>query len=34
MTSSGFEGTVVTVCDQREAVYDPVTWEILDEGAA
>jgi hypothetical protein len=30
----GFEGTVVTVCDQCEAVYDPVTGEILDEGAA
>jgi hypothetical protein len=30
----GFQGNVVTVYDQREAVYDPVTGDILDEGAA
>ena len=30
----GFEGTVVTVCDECEAIYDPVSGELLDEGAA
>jgi hypothetical protein len=34
MTSSGSRETVVTVCEQCEAVYDPVTGDILDEGAA